>query len=370
MQSESSDGRLTQSVSQQKKNETGLLSMVDYCEDVVECRRVSILKHFGEVFTGTCAVECDNCRRRGIEVPVVRDCSNVAKMICEFVTSASSRIKGGISLAVVRDALLGIKSCKKLAMLEHRCGAIGALKREGWKAGEVQRVLRQLVIKQILSEYIVQLSTSGPANTAAYVRVEDNWFNMLQLMTRVVVATTSSSSVRQKRTSPHSTSPHSTSDICAQQPTLTQLSSGPKRVRKQPLLHSSIAAPLNWSIINVNHDDDKPVGRISVREGFEDWAGGRVVTPADASRLKAALLEIRGKLAAARKIKVATSIINEFGVNSVVTALPETVEDLEALQIPGFCSKTKMEKYALPFVTCVKSFLASLHNPVVSHWVR
>ncbi|CAJ0760766.1 12084_t:CDS:2 [Entrophospora sp. SA101] len=50
---------------QKEQKRTGLLSMRNYCENTIDCRRKQFLEYFGEIFdTSECEETCDNCSAR------------------------------------------------------------------------------------------------------------------------------------------------------------------------------------------------------------------------------------------------------------------------------------------------------------------
>lgn len=255
----------------------------------------------------------------------------------------------GLSMAVTRDALLGVKSsCKKLQILANRTVSIGALKREKWNTSEVQRLLRQMVIKKILVEHIIQ--TPNPlSGTVTYMSVLDGSPAKLETLRGLTVGATTLGGTKIQDSSYKKRDARR--DLL-QQTTLSQIVDLEPRKRPKMQLHKVDTQPASIT---------QAQSRGSL--GFDDWPVPERRLPAHLeAQLKASLVDLRSCLASMRNIKTATSIINEFGIETIVRELPETIEDLQALQIPGFCSTTKMEKYGAEFIDRIKSFVITSGN--------
>ena len=97
-------------------HEANLQTMISYCEDEVECRRVMQLKHFGEVFDPKkCKMSlatCDNCRDSGRQEK--KDLTSLSKSIMKGIERLQglSGYSGKFTLNHVVEVLRGSKSKK------------------------------------------------------------------------------------------------------------------------------------------------------------------------------------------------------------------------------------------------------------------
>ena len=70
-----------------------LFRVVQYCENITDCRRAQLLHYFGETTfnTSDCAENentiCDNCKANGDST--TRDCTEVAKLIVKGVNDVA-----------------------------------------------------------------------------------------------------------------------------------------------------------------------------------------------------------------------------------------------------------------------------------------
>ncbi|KAL2925188.1 ATP-dependent DNA helicase Q-like 4A [Bienertia sinuspersici] len=81
-----------------------LLSMVSYCENEVDCRRLLQLAHFGENFDPAhCKKTCDNCSK--IRSSIEKDVTHVAMQLVELVKSVGQHFSSAHILEVFRGSL-------------------------------------------------------------------------------------------------------------------------------------------------------------------------------------------------------------------------------------------------------------------------
>uniref|UniRef100_A0ACD5UQL9 Uncharacterized protein n=3 Tax=Avena sativa TaxID=4498 RepID=A0ACD5UQL9_AVESA len=138
-------GSLSSHVQALQTHKENLLSMVSYCENDVDCRRLLQLIHFGETFDPShCAKTCDNCLKglRWIE----KDVTNIARELVELVLATRQACSSSHILEVYRGAMNQNvkKSCHENLPL-HGAG-------KNLAKGEAARVLRHLVTEGILTE--------------------------------------------------------------------------------------------------------------------------------------------------------------------------------------------------------------------------
>ncbi|NXX56164.1 BLM protein, partial [Scopus umbretta] len=135
-----------------------LYSMVHYCENVVDCRRIQLLAYFGETnFNPTFCkdhpeVICDNCSRK--KDYKSRNVTDEVKSIVGFVQEHCGQMgrinakrntgSGRYTLNMMVDIFLGTKSAKV------QSGIFG--KGAAYSRHNVERLFRKLVLDKILDE--------------------------------------------------------------------------------------------------------------------------------------------------------------------------------------------------------------------------
>ncbi|KAJ1277835.1 hypothetical protein BS78_04G033600 [Paspalum vaginatum] len=128
-----------------KTHKENLLSMVSYCENDVDCRRLLQLIHFGERFDPSlCAKTCDNCLKelRWVE----KDVTNIARQLVELVTMTGQLHSSSHILEVYRGSLnQNVKKLRHDTLALHGAGKHLA-------KGDASRILHYLVTEGILIE--------------------------------------------------------------------------------------------------------------------------------------------------------------------------------------------------------------------------
>jgi bloom syndrome protein len=82
--------------------------MVEYCEDKSQCRRVHLLRYFGENFDKqNCRNACDNCANSGLFVS--RDLSTEAKLAVALV-QATEDVRDNITVRQCIEVFRGLKT--------------------------------------------------------------------------------------------------------------------------------------------------------------------------------------------------------------------------------------------------------------------
>ncbi|ELW62827.1 Bloom syndrome protein [Tupaia chinensis] len=132
-----------------------LYSMVHYCENITECRRIQLLAYFGEngFNPDFCKeypeVSCDNCCKR--KDYKTRDVTDDVKNIVKFVQehSSSQRTKnvsssGRFTMNMLVDIFLGSKSAKI------QSGIFG--KGSAYSRHNAERLFKKLILDKILDE--------------------------------------------------------------------------------------------------------------------------------------------------------------------------------------------------------------------------
>ncbi|KFQ23794.1 hypothetical protein N332_11511, partial [Mesitornis unicolor] len=182
-----------------------LYSMVHYCENVVDCRRIQLLAYFGETnFNPTFCkdhpeVICDNCSRN--KDYKSRNVTDEVKGIVRFVREhcgqrgrGNAKTNGGsgrYTLNMMVDIFLGTKSAKI------QSGIFG--KGAAYSRHNVERLFRKLVLDKILDE---DLYITANDQAVAYVILGEKAQAVLDGSLQVEFhETESASSIRKQRAS-------------------------------------------------------------------------------------------------------------------------------------------------------------------------
>ncbi|KAJ4756645.1 ATP-dependent DNA helicase RecQ [Rhynchospora pubera] len=142
-----------------KENNTeNLLRMVSYCENNIDCRRLLQLLHLGEKFNPTCCNRtCDNCSK--VLSLVEKDVTHIARHLIELVLCTNQQYSSSHILDVYRGSVSqNIKKHKHDKLSLHGAG-------KTYDKGEVARVLRHLVIEDILVEEVKKSDIYGTVSS-------------------------------------------------------------------------------------------------------------------------------------------------------------------------------------------------------------
>ncbi|XP_053681210.1 recQ-like DNA helicase Blm [Anopheles nili] len=144
-----------------------LFRMVNYCENVTDCRRTQQLEYFAEYFTSEqClsnrATACDNCLTQSNyrSIDVTDDCVMIAKAVRDLCGG-----RNRFTLLHLVEVLKGSEMKKVLENGHNRTVYHGKLK--AWERCDIQRLLRKLVIEEYLKEDLI-FSNDIPQ---AYLRI-------------------------------------------------------------------------------------------------------------------------------------------------------------------------------------------------------
>ncbi|XP_050071793.1 recQ-like DNA helicase Blm [Anopheles maculipalpis] len=144
-----------------------LFRMVNYCENVTDCRRTQQLEYFAEYFTSEqClsnrATACDNCLMQGNykTLNATEDCIMIAKAVRDLCGG-----RNRFTLLHMVEVLKGSENKKVMDNGHNRTAYHGKLK--SWERCDIQRLLRKLVIDEYLKEDLI-FSNDIPQ---AYLRI-------------------------------------------------------------------------------------------------------------------------------------------------------------------------------------------------------
>ncbi|KAM3926064.1 recQ-like DNA helicase BLM [Leptodactylus fuscus] len=176
-----------------------LYSMVHYCENVLECRRMQLLAYFGEnTFNPKFCKEnprvaCDNCCRKTEYKS--RDVTDEVKTIVRFVqehcTSQGKGAKNRLTINMMVDIYLGSKSAKI------QTGIFG--KGAAYSRHNAERLFRKLILDRILDE---ELYITANDQAVAYIKPGDRCQSVLNGFSKVQFQDTeNASSLRKQKAS-------------------------------------------------------------------------------------------------------------------------------------------------------------------------
>lgn len=136
-----------------------LQKIVNYCENVIDCRRAIQLNYFAEYFTrdqclSSFDTACDNCLNNQDEnakyvlKDATDDCKNMIKAVRDLCNGPTQRV----TLLQMVDVFLGGKN-QKIAAIGANTNYYGMFK--NWSRTDVQRLLHKLVIDEYLKEDLI-----------------------------------------------------------------------------------------------------------------------------------------------------------------------------------------------------------------------
>lgn len=146
-----------------------------YCENRVDCRRVQVLRYFGEVFEPSlCKNNCDNCRHgheyQRVEKNVTEASRNIIKMV-----SALQQSNSNVTLAYCIDVFRG-STIKKIKDSGHN-SIVGYGAGKSIDRSTVERIMYHLITSKALRIH-TEKNRSGFA--LSYIRPGENWKDVLQ----------------------------------------------------------------------------------------------------------------------------------------------------------------------------------------------
>lgn len=136
-------------------NLQNLHRMVDFCENITDCRRAQQLEYFAEHFTrDQCLADrtsaCDNCLKKDSFKTI--DASKIAIEIAKCVRDLCCG-RNRFTLLHVVDVFKGSQSKKVLDNNHQRTPYHAKLK--DWNRADIQRLLHRLVIDGYLKEELI-----------------------------------------------------------------------------------------------------------------------------------------------------------------------------------------------------------------------
>lgn len=174
-QIENTEGATAES---QKRQKEAVREVYNYCDNLVECRRVQILHHFDESFDKEdCAHGCDNCLE-GRET-VRTDVTTYAKAVCRILKCLTQDRTEKVSKTQLFNIVNG-SNCLDVRSKGHESlGDFGACK--GLDKGLTEQMFNKLEYRDIIAT-ISELNIKGFHNDymvvmqLSFVGMERCWF--------------------------------------------------------------------------------------------------------------------------------------------------------------------------------------------------
>lgn len=137
---------------------TNLHKIVEYCENVIDCRRSIQLNYFGESFErrqclSSRSTACDNCLNSEKQDTAYKQinatpmCLQVARAVRDICSSSR------FTLLHMVDVFIGSKLKKVIDSRHDQSEHYGILKT--WTRGDIQRLLHKMVIEEYLKEDLI-----------------------------------------------------------------------------------------------------------------------------------------------------------------------------------------------------------------------
>lgn len=409
------DGNRTQSIrssSTQSIIEKNILTITGYCENVKKCRRQIILEHFGEVFTGKCKKECDNCRRRR-KYPLslsVKPCVIEVDWVVALVKEAKAISKSAkaLTIAILRDILLGRKNTSRAqyAINFNELVQFGCLRNVGWSSEEVSVLLHQMVIYQILEENVVQFNSQaggymgcisfGPlgdkhrvAGLTEITTIKE--FRSPKTITGIPdypgkkIGSQTYRGISSGRDlgieEPNQTGIWDKRDLVpgfdSQRSKRGNVGTKPNKTNKATRLdnysrpatarafHSRMESDTDESMKSVTVNELHPIeseDETDEKRDFIQIEDKLKLNEEGMKQLEQRLKELRKEIAEDKKMKGVTHVISAEGIKQLVKRLPITLGELKAAKIPSLILKRKIQEYGERFVTAIVEFISHNHQ--------
>ncbi|SCU92970.1 LANO_0E02674g1_1 [Lachancea nothofagi CBS 11611] len=143
-----------------EKHLTKLQQVMQYCENVTDCRRQLVLSYFNENFDSSlCSRNCDNCKNSVNTTTEERDVSSDAINIVKLVSSIQDE---KVTLIHCQDIYKGSRNSKIVQAGHDKLAFHGFGK--NMSKSEIERIFFRLVTTQILQEYSVMTGRGFASN--------------------------------------------------------------------------------------------------------------------------------------------------------------------------------------------------------------
>lgn len=148
------------SIEVKRVHTNNLRKIVNYCENVIDCRRAIQLNYFAENFSrAQCLANrdtaCDNCLNNEGENTkfTITDVTDISKKVIRAVRDLCNQTSQRVTLLQLVDVFLG-KNNKTISSNGHQSSEYHGLLKD-WSNSDVQRLLHKLVIEEYLREHVI-----------------------------------------------------------------------------------------------------------------------------------------------------------------------------------------------------------------------
>ncbi|KAJ2326871.1 ATP-dependent DNA helicase sgs1 [Coemansia sp. RSA 2681] len=189
--------------------------VVQFCENITDCRRQLVLSYFGEQFDAEkCNKTCDNCRKRKQANLVDTDMMREACALIDTVQTLVSRGQK-TTLLQLTDIFRGSKSKRILDRGDNNLSAYGMGK--ALTRVDADRLCQHLVLRQVLDEFC---ESNAAGYVCTYVRLGSAASRVSNGQLRVSLQLTNAKAASSKAGSPDKPAPRA-----ARQATASRVSS-------------------------------------------------------------------------------------------------------------------------------------------------
>ncbi|AFZ79414.1 ATP-dependent DNA helicase, RecQ family member protein [Theileria equi strain WA] len=168
----------SQESEQQMVNRKQILSMVNYCEDNITCRRILLLKYFGQDFNAKCDVPCDNCSDTTNKLFTYRDCKEYTSYICQCMLY-NRKSQSHFTLNTLHKLLF--------SRSDNDNPLNGYLRKCGFNPETGMILLKQMLVHQMIMERVVKVNNL--AYPLYYIKVNPQFRALSAHLTRVKIPT-------------------------------------------------------------------------------------------------------------------------------------------------------------------------------------
>lgn len=180
-----------------EKHLTKLQQVMQYCENVTDCRRQLVLSYFNENFdSALCRRNCDNCKNSSTTTTEERDVTDDALNIIRLVSSIQN---DKVTLIHCQDIYKGSRNSKIVQAGHDQIEFHGMGK--SLAKSDIERIFFKLVTTQVLQEYSVMTGRGFASN---YVKTGVKARSLLNGKERVIMqfVSTNDSASRQSSVPP------------------------------------------------------------------------------------------------------------------------------------------------------------------------
>ena len=138
--------------------------MVQFCENITDCRRVQILNYLGEEFSSEeCANTCDNCRNMSQSEVVEKDMTQESQSVILSITMLSHV---NMTLVQISEIFRGCQTQKIMQSNYNTLPMYG--KSNGLNRTDIDRFLHLLIVRGVLME---EAQIGQHDNVYNYIRI-------------------------------------------------------------------------------------------------------------------------------------------------------------------------------------------------------